>query len=493
MATGPPFRSPGDQFAWLGAIRLADLLRRRETSPSEVLSDCLARIEGLNPQLNAFVIILREQAAAQAARSELRLAAGEQGPLEGVPIAIKDNRWLAGVEVTHGSFSAPAGPAPRDAEVVARLRGAGAVLVGKTTLPEFAALPVTESRRLGITRNPWSLEHTPGGSSGGSAAAVAAGMVPVAEGNDGGGSLRIPGSCCGLFALKPTRGRISLGPEGGDGLGGLVADGFLTRSVADTALLLDVVSGPAPGDPYALPSPRMPFIAAAAISPRRLRVGWTTIPPIAVPVHPACDAAVRAAAGLLEGLGHQVEPVDPRWQQGHLSRDFRILWGSSMRLAVLSVEAGGGDPGRIEPQVQALAELGAKVEAAEYLLAQQRLQLFGRSIAWLWEHYDVLMTPTLAQPPLLVGELLEGTAEQPLVAMDRSDRFSPFTTLANITGQPAAQLPLHQHRGLPIGAQLIGRHGDEATLLQLSQQLEDASSWLSLPPPAADLRTRLPA
>lgn len=485
MESGPPTAATTENLAWWGAARLAEALRRREISPSEILRNCLASIDRLDPHVNAFVAVLRESAEAQAAQSDRRIMAGDPGPLEGVPIAIKDNRAIAGFPVTSGSGSSPPGDAPRDSEVVARLRAAGAILIGKTTLPEFGAIPVTESVRLGPSRNPWSLDHTPGGSSGGSAAAVAAGMVPVAEGNDGAGSLRIPGSCCGLFALKPARGRISLGAEGGDGLGGLVVEGFLTRSVADTALLLDVVSGAAPGDPYPVSQPLLSFSAAAATAPGHLRVGVTTMPPVEVPLHPACAAAVATAAGLLDGLGHQVELVDPGWQQAGTAQDFRILWAATMHLSVRAVELVGGDPTQIEPHVRALAELGAQLDAAEYLLARQRLHLYGASIAWLWRRYDVLLTPTLAQPPLLVGELFDGVDANPLAALDRSDRFSPFSTLANVTGQPAAQLPLHQHHGLPIGVQLIGRPGDEATLLQLSQSLQDVSSWLNARPPTS--------
>jgi amidase len=467
----------------MGAARLAELLRRGQVSPVEVLTECLAAIDRLDPQLNAFVAVLREPALAQASDSQRRLTAGQPRRLEGVPVAIKDNRAVAGFPVSNGSASASQRPAPGDSEVVARLRAAGAILIGKTALPEFAAIPVTESVLLGPTRNPWNLERTPGGSSGGSAAAVAAGMVPAAEGNDGGGSLRIPGSCCGLFALKPTRGRISLGADGGDGLGGLVSEGFLTRSVADSALLLDAVSGAAPGDSYALAPPRLSFSAATVAAPSRLRVAFTTLPPIDVPLHPACEEAVATAAKLLEGLGHQVESVDPRWQQEMTALDFRTLWASSMALSLRQVELEGGDPQQIEPHVKALADLGSQLKAEEYLLARQRLHLFGASISWLWQRYDVLLTPTLAQPPLRVGELLEGTDVDPLSAMDRSDRFSPFSTLANVTGRPAAQLPLHQHQGVPIGVQLIGRHGDEATLLQLSQAIEQASAWTSARPP----------
>jgi amidase len=463
----------------MGVARLAELLRNRQLSPQELLEYCLDRIETLDPSLNAFVLVLDEEARAAASRSEGRLASGVHGPLEGVPIAVKDNRQLAGHPVSQGSRCSSGRPARADAEVVARLRRAGAVLVGKTSLPEFGAVPVTESRRFGATRNPWSVEHTPGGSSGGSAVAVAAGLVPAAEGNDGGGSLRIPGSCCGLFALKPARGRISLGPEGGDGLGGLVCDGFLTRSVADTALLLDVVSGPARGDPHSAPVPGIPFAAAVATAPPRLRVGWTTAPPLEVPVHRACCEAVAVAGGLLLQLGHQLEKVEVPWPHPQLARDFRMVWASGLRLSLLAAEAAGGDVSMAEPHVQALARLAVGAEPADYLLARERLQRFWRSIAGLWERYDVLLTPTLAQPPLRVGELFLGVEQDPLEPANRSDRFSPFTPLANVTGQPSAQLPLHWDAGLPIGVQLIGKPHGEARLLQLSQQLEEASGWLS--------------
>jgi amidase len=445
----------------------------------ELLDHCLDRIETLDPSINSFVLVLAEEARAAARASEQRLAGGLHGILEGVPIAVKDNRAVAGHPVSQGSRCDSGRHAPADAEVVARLRRAGAVVVGKTSLPEFGAVPVTESLRFGPTRNPWSPGHTPGGSSGGSAAAVAAGLVPAAEGNDGGGSLRIPGSCCGLFALKPTRGRIPLGPEGDGGLAGLVCDGFLTRSVADTALLLDAVSGPAPGDPYLLPLPRIPFSASRALAPPRLRVGWTSVPPFDVPVHPACSEAVSQAAGLLLQLGHDAEEMELPWPQEQLARDFRLVWASGLRLSLLAAEAAGGDASLAEPHVQALARLAAGTTAKDYLTARERLQVIGRSAAGLWERYDVLLTPTLAQPPLRVGQLFQGTEPDPLETANRSDRFSPFTPLANVTGRPAAQLPMHQHRGLPIGVQLIGKPAGEACLLQLSQEMQEATGWLN--------------
>ncbi|MGH7665833.1 MAG: amidase [Candidatus Dormibacteria bacterium] len=478
-APPPPASEP---LSWLGAVELAVLMRRRELAPTELLRECLSRIDELDPRLNAFVALARDASAAAAA-SEVRILGGAPRLLEGLPVAVKDNRAVAGLAVTQGSLATVDRPAARDDEVVRRLRAAGAVVVGKTTLPEFGAIPVTESRRLGITRNPWDLDRTPGGSSGGSAAAVAAGLVPLAEGNDGAGSLRIPGSCCGLFALKPTRGRIPLDESAGEDGAGLAVEGFLTRTVADTALLLDAVSGPAPWESQPLPAPVEPYSSGAARRPRCLRVGWTTQPPLQVPVDPACQAAVGAAAELLEGLGHQVEELAPAESYPAAAADFRRLWGVAMQVSLQTAATEGGEPQRAEPHVLALAELGAQVSAAEYAGVRRRLQLSCARVARQWAGYDLVITPTLAQPPLKVGELLQDGAERPLAVLDRSDHFSPFTPLANLSGQPAAQVPLQLHQGLPIGVQLSGRWGDEMTLLQVAQQLEDATAWPERRPP----------
>ncbi|MGH7608655.1 MAG: amidase [Candidatus Dormibacteria bacterium] len=472
-----------EQAIWEGPARLAAWLRQGRLSPDSLLTACLARIERLDPQLRAFALVLEGPARAQAQESAERLRRGQARALEGVPLAVKDNRLLAGAPVGQGSRALPAVAVAIDSEVVARLRRAGAVLVGKTTLPEFAAVPVTESAGWGQTRNPWALDRTPGGSSGGSAAAVAAALVPAAEGNDGGGSLRIPGSCCGLFALKPTRGRISLGPLQGDGLAGLSVDGFLTRRVADTALLLDVVAGPALGDPSPLSAPRVGFSAAAGLPGPRLRLGWTNTPPIAVPVSPVCVEAVAATVQLCHELGHQVDEVEHPWSGEGLAEDFRIIWAVGIRQAVLEVEAAGGDTQLLEPHNRALAAVGAQIEGAQYLASLNRLQGFARSLAPLWERYDLLLTPTLAQPPLRLGELFASGDEDPLSTFDRCDRFSPFTPLANVAGLPAAQLPLHWEAGLPVGVQFTARHAEEAVLLRLAQELERASAWPDRRPP----------
>ncbi len=435
------------------------------------------RIEAVDGRINAFAQVDAPGAREQATEAGRRLRSEAPRLLEGLPLAIKDNRRVEGLEVSRGSRAVPEGLAAGDSLVVARLRAHGAVIVGKTALPEFAAIPVTESARLGVTRNPWALDRTPGGSSGGSAAAVAAGMVPAAEGNDGAGSLRIPASCCGLFALKPSRGRIPLDPDGGDGLGGMVSEGFLTRTVADSALLLDAVAGAAPGDPYPPAPPRLPYAAACALPPPRLRVGWTVVPPIEVEVDPGCQAAVVAAVELLAGLGHTVEEVEPGWRRPEVASEFRLLWAAAIRLALLGAAAEGGDPDRAEAHTLALANLGQGLGAAEYLGIRYRLQALTAAAAALWDDWDLILTPSLAQLPLPVGQLLEGEDDRPLEVPERADRFSPFSAYANLSGQPAAQLPLHWHEGLPVGVQLIGRGGEEGLLLGLAQELEEASGW----------------
>src|SRR2546421_6520532 len=302
-APGVVAMSVESDLAFLSTTELSGLMQRRELSPVELLDDCLERIHRLDPQLNAFVVVVEGQARAQAQESERRLLRGEARPLEGLPVPIKDNVALAGCRMTLSSRMAPEREMPVDAELVARLRRAGAVFPGKTNLPEFGTIPSTEGDVHGPAHNPWDLTRTPGGSSGGAAAAVASGMVPVAHGNGGGGSLRIPAACCGLFSMKPSRGRVTHGPLETESVGGLTVDGFISRTVRDNARFLDAIAGPVSGDPYPAPAPARPYEEEALTEPGRLRIAWTTAGPIDVPIHPAHAAAVRDAAELCASLG----------------------------------------------------------------------------------------------------------------------------------------------------------------------------------------------
>ena len=473
---------PGD-LPFQPAHRLVAEMTAGSLSPVELVDACLERIERLDGGINAFVLVLAEEARAQARESEARLRAGRGRPLEGVPIPIKDEMVVAGVPTTFGSAMAPPFPLPFDGEPVARLRAAGAVFLGKTTLPEFGTVPTTEGRLLGACHNPWDRSRTAGGSSGGAAAAVAAGMAPVAHGRDGGGSLRIPASCCGLFTVKPSRGRISLAPLIGDTPLGLVTDGFITRSVLDNALLLDAVQGPAPGDPSWAPPPARPYADEAGAPPGRLRIGWTTVPPIDTFVDPACTAAVADAAELCASLGHRVVELTPDWRDEALVPDFIQVWSATIGWVVEQLASFGGGTRTLEPHNRALWEAGRATPATTYLMTVTRLQAYARRVLAAWQEVDVLLTPTLAELPLPLGTLFEGIDADPLRPVMRAAAFTPFTPLINVTGQPAASLPLSWHDGLPVGVQAIGRPADEATLFRLSAQLERARPWAHLLPP----------
>jgi amidase len=395
-----------------------------------------------------------------------------------VPIAIKDTAPVAGMPYRLGSDLFGDFVPGHDAFAVRRLREAGFVIVGKTSLPEFGILPVTEPRRFGPTRNPWDRELTPGGSSGGAAAAVAAGMVPLAHGSDGGGSIRIPAACCGLVGLKPGRGRISRGPEQGDDF--LVQDGVLTRTVADTAALLDVLAGYERGDASWAPPPDEPFAQTAAREPGRLRIGVTTVPAIDAAVDPLCERAVRDAAALLESLGHDVEPVDPPWEGQDLLRAFTLVFGTPVALGMwFGGQVTGREPSAelVEPLTWMVWEGIRQRNPLEYLLARTRLTAASRDIVALWDDYDAVLTPALAQRPVRIGEI-DSCSEDPWEDFHRSGHFTPYTALFNVTGQPAVSLPLfHGDDGLPLAVQIAGRPADEGRLLALAAQLEAASPW----------------
>jgi amidase len=465
------------------ASELAEMVRAGEVSARELVEISLARIAELNPRLNAFVEVDAERALAAA--DEVK--PDDERPFAGVPIAIKNNRAVKGWRLTYGCSLMKDFVANYDHNVVRRLKQAGFVIVGTTTLPEYGILPTTEARLFGPTRNPWDLDRTPGGSSGGAAAAVASGMVPVAHGNDGGGSIRIPAACCGLVGLKPQRGRISAAPELGESL--LSIDGVLTRTVADTAAILDVLEGYEPGDATWAPPPAESFAATAGRKPGALRIAATTLPPAAdAVVDPVCAQAVADAAELLRSLGHTVEEVDPPWLLEGVRELFGAVFSIHISLSVAySGMVGAKEPSAedMEPMSWAIFSMVQKMNAIEGLGATARLQGFTRRLAEFLEPYDALLTPALAERPLPLGTL-DTAALEPMSTFTRSGLFTPFTPVFNASGQPGISLPLfHGEDGLPLGVQIVGRPAGEAGLLALAAQLEEARPWVDRRPPVA--------
>ena len=456
------------------ATELARLVKAGEVSARELTEASLNTIERVDGEVNSFVHLDPDGALATAEGIE----AADERPFAGVPIAVKDTAPTAGMPYRLGSDLFGDFVVPYDAFVVRRLREAGFVIVGKTSLPEYGILPVTEPRRFGPTRNPWGLERTPGGSSGGAAAAVAAGMVPLAHGSDGGGSIRIPAACCGLVGLKPSRGRVSRGPELGDDF--LVQDGVLTRTVAETAALLDVLAGYEPGDATWAPPPAEPFARAAAREPGRLRIGMTTVPPIDAPVDPVCERAARDAASLLESLGHEVEEVDPPWAGKELLRPFTLVFGTPVALGMwFGGQATGREPTAelVEPLTWTIWEGIRRRDPLDYLRARTHLSAAAREAVGLWDDHDVVLTPALAKRPVPIGEI-DSCSEDPWEDFHQSGQFTPYTAIFNVTGQPAISLPLfHGDDGLPLAVQLAGRPAGEGELLSLAAQLEAAAPW----------------
>jgi len=471
---------PDSDLMFRSALELAGMVRGGEISSRELVEISLARIEELNPALNAFVDIDGERALASANE----VGSGDPRPFAGVPIAIKNTRAVDGLRLTYGCSLMSEHVSHYDHNITRRLKQAGFVIVGTTTCPEYAILPVTEARLFGPTRNPWDLERTPGGSSGGAAAAVAAGMVPVAHGTDGGGSIRIPAACCGLVGLKPTRGRISAAPELGESTLGI--DGMLTRTVSDTAAILDVLAGYELGDATWAPPPGEPFAEGAKRTPNgeqagRLRIAATTTPPIAdAPVDPICAQAVGDATELLRSLGHEVDEVDPPWQLEGLSELFGQVFSNHIALSIgySGVVAGHVPTAEdMEPMSWAIFSMVKGMNAIEGMGAAVRLQAFARSLVSFLDPYDALLTPALAQRPLPLGTL-DTAAPDPMSTFTRSGLFTPFTPVFNATGQPGISLPLFEGAdGLPLGVQLVGRPAAEATLLALAAQLEAQWEW----------------
>jgi len=470
-----------DDFAWLDAAAQAELVARGEASPSELLDAALARAERLNPELNAIVRPMEDQARAA-------IAAGlPDGPFKGVPFLLKDlAAEYAGVAMSEGSrFLGEHNVSGDDQELTRRYKAAGLVIFGKTNTPEFGLLPTTEPELFGPTHNPWDRTRTPGGSSGGSAAAVAAGLVPAAHANDGGGSIRIPASCCGVFGLKPSRGRNSLAPHYGDVAGGIVAEHVVSRSVRDSAAILDATAGPAPGDPYWAPQPARPFAAEVGADPGRLRIALSTRPINGAPVHSECLAAAKAAAELCVALGHVVEEAAPVFDPA-LGETFSAIWVGFLGWAVDDWSRRmGRKPSQedFEPWTWRMLEVSRAQSTAEYLLAVQDVQAAGRELARFLGTYDLMLTPTVAQPPMALGsfDYVDGNRKR---AREAVFALAAFTPLANVTGNPAMSVPLHwTEDGLPVGAHFIARAGEEATLFRLAAQLEEARPWADRRPP----------
>jgi amidase len=466
------------------ALELAALVRAGELTSTDLVTAALERIDELQPEINAFAHVAHEHALDAAAL----IGPGDTRPFAGVPIAVKDNRMVAGMPMTMGSDLFGDFVPRQDAFLVRRLREAGFVIIGKTSLPEMGILPTTEPRRFGATRNPWDLTRTPGGSSGGSAAAVAAGMIPIAHGNDGGGSTRIPAACCGAVGLKGTRGRVSVGPVGGQSF--LTVDGVLTRTVADTAAVLDVIAGYEPGDAtWAEPLTEGTYAAAAGREPGRLRIGLALNTPLeGADPEPVCEAAARDAAQLLETLGHEVEEFVAPWSNLDLLPDFTRVFGPHVSMLVM---VGGKLAGRepveedVEPLTWTLWQHARSTSVIDYLSALGRLESVARSIVTAFGAYDAVLTPALAQRPVQIGEI-HGCGSEPWAQYRRSGFFTPYTAIVNITGQPAAALPLyHGDDGLPTAVQLIGTPAREEVLLSLMAQLEAACPWADRRPELA--------
>ncbi len=476
-----------DQLAHLDALAQAALVRTGEATPLELVDAAIARIEHVNPRLNAVITPLFEKARDQATSSQL-----PDGPFSGVPFLLKDfGCHSAGDPYHQGSrFLKELGwTAKEDTYMAAKLRAAGFIFLGKTNTPEFATMPTTEPDAYGPSRNPWNTEHSTGGSSGGAGAAVASGMVPAAHANDGGGSTRVPASECGLVGLKSTRSRVSLGPEYGEVWQGLVNEHVVTRSVRDTAAILDAIAGPMPGDPYFATPPTRPFLAEIGADPGVLRIGvLADFPGQAAPLHPDCVAAVHATAQLLSSLGHTVEESSPSALNDEQERR-RQVWAILTSAVASHIDTLGKQTGKavtqddVEIHTWAMVEIGRARTATRYIEALEWLQADTRRLARWWQPedgsagFDILVTPTIAEPPPRLGEFVS-TPENPLGGARRSATLMPFTVPFNVTGQPAISLPLHWNSaGLPIGVQLVAAYGREDILFRLASQLEQAKPW----------------
>ena len=466
------------------AVALAELVRKRELRPLELVDASIAAIESVGVDLNAVNTPMFELARQEAA------SVRDDVPFSGVPYLLKDIRAsYAGVPTSDGSALLRDRPAEFDSEIVRRYKRAGLICIGKTNAPEFGLTATTEPRAFGPTRNPWDLERTPGGSSGGAAAAVAARMVPLAHASDGGGSIRIPASCCGVVGLKPTRGRNPLGPDYGDLMGGFVVEHALTVSVRDCAALLDATAGPDLGDPYWAPPQTRPFLQEVGAPPGALRIAVSTEGHVGSHAAPECVEAIESATKLLESLGHHIEEDAPDYDVRAFRRAFTAIWFSNLAATLEGhVQDFGGEAVRAscEPATLFYGVRGNHISGAEYVGAVTVLQQIARSVARFFQCYDLWLTPTLSTPPPPLGFLHPGPGDSDVRPFaNRVKEFAPYTPLANATGQPAISLPLHwTDDGLPVGVHFTARFGDESTLIRVAAQLEEARPWRGRRPSA---------
>ncbi len=473
----------------MSARALAARYAARSLSPVEVTRATLARIDALNPRINAYCVVDHEAALAAARASEARWMQGRPlGSLDGVPTSIKDLILTRGWPTLRGSRTIdPDQPWEDDAPATARLREAGAVLLGKTTTPEFGWRASTDSALTGVTRNPWDPARSTAGSSGGAAAMVAAGVLPIAHAADGGGSIRNPASFCGLVGLKPSRGRISAAPDWGQCMSGLSVNFVLTRSVRDCAASLDAVAGPAAGDPYVIVPPSSRYVDAVAAPPPRLRIALNTRVWSGLPLDPQVAAALERTGGLLRDLGHRVEEASPEFDYDPFLDAQMTLWAAYTAQAIDDIARQTGlDPGieTLQSTTLAMYELGRQVSAVEFIEAELRYNIVTRQVARLFETCDLLLTPTCTiVPPPVEGAVLDRPGAGPRDFFDHLAPIETFTALFNATGQPALSVPLMQSReGLPIGMQLVGRFGADDVVLSLAAELERAAPWMQRRP-----------
>lgn len=486
-------------------LGLAELVKTKEVSPEELCDTAIQQIEAVNPEINAVVTTMYDQG-----RTSIKDGLPE-GPFSGVPFLLKDLlAAYAGVPMTNGSKAYKNYIPTEDSELVKRYKRAGLVIIGKTNCPEFGLLGYTEPELHGATRNPWNINHTPGGSSGGSAAAVSSGMVPIASGGDGGGSIRIPASCCGLFGIKPTRGRIPTGPGYGEIWQGAVAEHIISRWVRDSAAMLDANQGADIGAPYIIPEPETPYLQEMEKDPGSLTIAFNTVSPIGTEVDPEYIKAVENTAKMLEKMGHKVEEAKPDLNGKALANSYMNMYFGEIAADLVELESILGRKAKatdVEIATWTMGMLGRTFTAGDFVKEMREWGMASRVMGRFHEKYDVYMTPTIAHPPTKIGELKPKTAEVVLMKIINTLRLgklikasgivdkmavdsltkTPFTQLANFTGQPAMSVPLHSTSdGLPCGIQFIGRFTDEATLFRLAGQLEKESPWFDKRPTATE-------